>query len=159
MPVVSPRRCPRRSCRRPGRRPAGVFPVAVLAAAAMTSGCAGTAAAHSTPPAAACRALPAAVLPHAAGSLSQADTGTYCLSLGRQVDVFLTAPGDHPAQSARWSPVTSSSPNVLTATSSGVLTAPMGVTPGIFVGTARGTAVVASRLPGGRTWRAVVVVR
>jgi hypothetical protein len=152
----------------PGHRhpiPRPIRALTVFAAGAvLLSGCGGGAAAVSdgTGKAPACKPLPPAQLPHLAGSLTQDDTGSYCLPLGARLGVFLTAtgPGAGPGAppSHRWSEITSSAPRRLAAANSGVLTPPLGVTPGVFVGVAAGTATLGSRTPDGKGWRVTIVV-
>ncbi|MDF3299578.1 hypothetical protein [Streptomyces tropicalis] len=115
----------------------------------------------AAPPAGAaggCHRLPAAVLPHSAGSLTQADSGAFCLHPGQRVDVFLAAP-EQAAQGGRWRVISSSSPKVLAPVSNGVMSPPLGVTPGLFVGRSSGTSVLSSTYPGGNSWRVTLVVR
>jgi hypothetical protein len=137
--------------------------VAVLVAVAaipVTAACAHTAAPAATAPAApsrpSCQHLPEASVPNAAGSLDEASSGAYCLAVGQAVDVFLHAAD--PA-TAHWSPITSSDPEVLRAQRTGVLTAPVGVTPGIFGAQHPGTATLSSSAEAGRTWTVTIVVR
>ncbi|MDF3292990.1 hypothetical protein [Streptomyces silvisoli] len=123
----------------------------LAALTALLSGCGHEAVAQSP---VACRTLPPAQLPHSAGTLTETDSGTYCLRVGGQLDVFLTAKGTQ--MSARWSPVTSSAPQLLAPANSGVLTPPVGVTPGVFVATAPGTVQLSSRTSDGKRWQATV---
>lgn len=144
--------------------PAVRIAAALAATALLTTGCAAATAATpstapSTPQAPRCHQPRPAALPHAWGSLSQTDSGAYCLPVGKQIDVFLTAPGDSPAQSARWGQIRSSDAQVLAPTSTGVLTAPLGVTPGIFLGRAPGTAELTSATTTGKPWTVTIVVR
>jgi len=137
---------------------------AIAACALLTAGCSASAATPSAAPSTSqtaphCHQPHRASLPHAWGSLSETDSGAYCLPLGRQIDVFLTAPGHNPERSARWNAIRSSAPEVLAPTNTGVLTAPLGVTPGIFLGRAPGTAVLTSSTPTGKPWTVTVVVR
>lgn len=139
--------------------------VAAACAVGLLSGCGGGGAADgraaakpTSVPAARCHTLPPGHLPHSAGALTQADSGTYCLPIGEQVDVFLSVPLAQ-ARSMRWSPVSITSAKVLTRMNNGILTPPVGVTPAILQGTAPGTATLASRLPDGRSWHATIVVR
>ncbi|GAA1976361.1 hypothetical protein [Kitasatospora viridis] len=134
--------------------------LAATAALLLTAGCAdqhpaghtGTAA---RPP---CEQPPDAVLPHTAGSLTEAQSGSYCLAVGDQLSVFLTATATATAAGGRWAPVTSSGPTVLTAVPADQLTAPIGVTPALFRARATGTVQLTSRDGTGRSWRATVVV-
>jgi hypothetical protein len=121
-------------------------------AAAVLAGCDGK------PPVAAprCASPPEAVLPDTAGSLDETSAGAYCLGPGQSIAVFLHSPA--PAR-LRWAPIQSSDPAVLKAQSSGVLTAPLGVTPGIFRGLVAGTATLSSSAPDGHAWSVTVVVR
>jgi hypothetical protein len=86
--------------------------------------------------------------------LDESSSGAYCLAVGSSIDVYLHAPG-----TARWSPVTSSAPDVLGPQRTGVLTAPVGVTAGIFGGLRAGTATLSSSRPDGATWTVTIVVR
>lgn len=134
---------------RPRRIPALVGGLALLSAMA---GCGSHAPSLPT-----CEALPAATLPDTAGSVTQADTGTYCLGVGKVLDVFLTAPAGS-APGRRWSPVAVSDTSVLGYGNNGVLTPPVTVTPAILVGVAPGVTTITSALPGGGTWKAMIVV-
>ncbi|MEZ0065603.1 hypothetical protein ABIA32_001603 [Streptacidiphilus sp. MAP12-20] len=107
-----------------------------------------------TPQAVACTRLPDAVLPHSAGMLTEQQTGAYCLPRGERVDVFLTA-----AKGGQWQPVHASGDGVLAPTSTGVMTAPLGVTPAMFIGATDGTAVLTSGTASGATWKVTVVVK
>ncbi|MBM9507962.1 hypothetical protein [Actinacidiphila acididurans] len=169
-------------------RPAVVLPTVALLAGALAVGCsgthrtgaspsgrpaasaasltpsspAGTPAATSSGPTTAtdCEQPPPAEVPGAAGALTEAESGTYCLAIGQQLDVFLTAPGGHKPGAPRWTPIATSAPHVLSPRSSGILTAPVGVTPGIFQALDPGTAELTSNVPGtDRTWHATVVIR
>jgi hypothetical protein len=149
MAIRAPRVCaPRWSClRRRLRRAVGA--------------CDGPACrfAHSAP-ARSCKTPPAADVPGAAGALTQADSGTFCLALGQQIDVFLTSPEGQKPGVPRWAPIATSDARVLTPRSSGILTAPVGVTPGIFEALTRGTVQLTSTIPGGtRSWHVAVLVR
>ncbi|MDH6580562.1 hypothetical protein [Kitasatospora sp. MAP5-34] len=142
------------------RRAHKVLPVLFLLLAA---GCSGAARTTVAPPA--CRQPPEAVLPRTAGTLTEADSGTFCLPVGGQIAVFLAPPAGVAGGTSgaavgadRWSGVVSSAPQVLTATSTGVLTAPLGVTPGIFRGTAAGEARLASSTATGRSWQVTIVI-
>ncbi|MEZ0094044.1 hypothetical protein [Streptacidiphilus sp. EB129] len=150
-----------RTHRSRSRRSASVL--VLLAVAALTAGCSGggsdvTAAAATTPPPA-CKPPAPAVLPHSAGTLDQTSTGAFCLPVGQSIDVFLTAPNTTAPQSDRWAEVASSDSAVLSPGNTGVLTAPLGVTPGVFVGAVPGTSVLSSHSPDGRAWQVTVVVR
>ncbi|NUR00867.1 MAG: hypothetical protein HOY79_31375 [Streptomyces sp.] len=108
----------------------------------------------------ACNQPPPASVPGAAGALTEAESGTYCLAVGQQLDVFLTAPGGRRPGATRWTPITTSAPHVLPPRSSGILTAPVGVTPGIFQAIGPGAAELTSNVPGtDRAWHVTVLVR
>lgn len=129
-------------------------------ALALTAGCTS---AHPAPAAApsslpTCRAPEPATLPHAAGSLTEADSGAYCLNAGQVLDVFLTAPADAPAGS-RWSQIRTADTSVIGYGNSGVLTPPVNVTAGVFVGAERGATTLSSTLPNGTTWHVTLVVQ
>ncbi len=108
------------------------------------------------------------MLPRTAGTLTEADSGTFCLPAGGQLAVFLApltgadgtnaANGVTSAAANRWSGVVSSAPQVLAATSTGVLTAPVGVTPGLFQGATAGAARLASSTADGRSWQVTIVI-
>lgn len=148
-----PDRGPSRAARprRSARRAAGLLGSAALLSAALT-GC--SAASTATLPA--CHSPEAAVLPHTAGSLTQADSGTYCLAAGQTLAVFLTATST--TARSGWSAITVSDTAVLGYGNTGVMTAPIDVTPGMFVGLTRGTATLDSTLPSGAAWKVVIVV-
>ncbi|SEM15678.1 hypothetical protein [Streptacidiphilus jiangxiensis] len=102
----------------------------------------------------ACTKLPDPVLPHSAGELTEQQSGVYCLPRGQRVDVFLTAA----RSSDLWSQVQASG-SILAPTNTGVMTAPIGVTPAMFVGTTDGTSVLTSSAPSGKTWKVTIVVK
>jgi hypothetical protein len=108
------------------------------------------AAAAPAPP---CAKLPDPVLPQSAGALTEQQNAVYCLPRGQRVDVFLTA-----VKGSRWQPVKASGDGVLTPTNTDVMTAPIGVTPAMFVGTTDGTSVLTSSTPSGGSWKVTVVV-
>jgi hypothetical protein len=120
-------------------------------AAASTSTSAVAAAAAPAP---ACTQLPAGVLPHSAGQLTEQQKGVYCLPKGGRVDIFLTA-----VRGSQWGQVQASGAPVLAPANTGVMTAPLGVTPGMFVGTADGTAVLSSTTKSGQSWKVTLVVK
>lgn len=105
----------------------------------------------------ACHSPEAPELPHAAGTLTQADTGAYCLHIGQTLDVFLTAPAA-PGPLARWSRIAIADTSVLDYGNSGVMTTMVDVTGGVVVGAARGTTTLSSKLPDGKQWTATIVV-
>lgn len=154
---------------RPRRR---LLPLAVLALGVLATGCSGArSTTDASPPAGGrssgpppattrvCRQPPAAAVPGAAGALSETDTGTFCLGVGQQIDVFLTAPGGRKPGVQPWHRVATSDARVLAPRSSGVLTAPVGVTPGIFQALAPGTVELSSTLPGdSHTWRVTIAI-
>jgi hypothetical protein len=134
-------------------------------AAALTAlalaGCSASTA-HADPPARAsstpsCRAPEAPALPHTAGSLTQSDTGVYCLAAGQILDVFLTTPAGT-AAGVRWAQIKTGDNTVLGYGNSGVLTPPINVTPGVFVGVHAGFTTLTSTLPDGTAWHATIVV-
>jgi len=136
---------------------------ALAACALFTAGCSASAAEPSATPSTSqaaphCHQPHQASLPHSWGSLSESDSGAYCLPLGKRIDVFLTAPGRSLQRSARWSTIRSSDPKVVAPTNTGVFTAPLGVTPGLFLGKAPGTAVLTSSTPSGKPWTVTIVV-
>jgi len=130
----------------------GRFAVAVLALCLVVSGCARTGSGGPSP--VPCRSLSEAALPDSAGTLDESSSGTYCLTVGQTVDVFLHGTGT----SVRWTPIASSRPDVLAPQRTGVLTAPVGVTPGIFTAMRAGTAQLTSSQPNGPSWSVTVVV-
>ncbi|AUG77303.1 hypothetical protein CFP65_2471 [Kitasatospora sp. MMS16-BH015] len=127
-----------------------LLPLLLLLAACAAPTAPAAPAAPATPPPA-CRALPEPVVPQTAGTLGEQDGGRYCLALGAQVGVFLT--GD---AAGRWSAPVSSDRAVLAPVGTARLTAPLGVTPGVFRAARRGTAELASTL-GGRHWQVTMV--
>jgi len=140
---------------------------AAAAAALLAAGCSssgtGTAQAQPSSQAAAslstCRAPEPATLPHASGSLTEADSGVFCLGLGQTLDVFLTAPAQS-APGTHWDHISADNTSVVGYGNSGVLTPPLGVTPGVFVGTHPGVATLSSvLLPAGKTWKVTLVVK
>jgi hypothetical protein len=121
-----------------------------------TASCAGPGPA-GPPPAPACQQPPEGVRPESAGSLDETSSGTYCLTVGALIDVYLHVA---PPATGRWSTVTSSDPAIVAPRRTGLLTAPVGVTPGIFGGVTPGTATLSSSRPGGGgTWTVTIVVR
>ena len=158
-----------------GRRRAALLPTALLAAL-LTAGCSGAQADSGTPgpppgkaspsgtarpsSSQSCRKPAPADVPGAAGALTQADSGTFCLALGSQIDVFLTAPGGQKPGVTRWTPVSTSAPHVLAPRTSGILTAPVGVTPAVFQALTPGTAALTSNVPGtAHTWHVTILIR
>jgi hypothetical protein len=132
--------------------------LAPLALAACTPASATTATGTATTKPAAlpnCRPPAADGLPHSEGSLTQTDTGTYCLGVGKLLNVFLTAPA---TSTARWSEIQITDTSVLAYGNNGVLTAMRDETPGVIVGKSRGVSTVTSTLPDGQTWTATIVV-
>ncbi|MFC5910317.1 hypothetical protein [Streptacidiphilus monticola] len=131
-------------------------PLRLLLAAAVLLPLAGCASATAAPAAVTpCTALPPSGLPDSAGSLTEANSGTFCLPLGGRVDVFLTA---HPTGD-RWQRPDDSAPSVLRGTTSGIMTPPVGVTVALYTAAAPGTAVLSSDAPSGRHWQVTLVVR
>ncbi|MEY9845106.1 hypothetical protein [Streptacidiphilus sp. MAP5-3] len=122
------------------------------ASSAPASAAASSAAAAA--PAPACTQLPAGVLPHSAGQLTEQQNGAYCLAKGGRVDVFLTA-----VKGSQWGQVQASGAQILAPANTGVMTAPLGVTPAMFVGTADGTAVLTSTTKSGGSWKVTIVVK
>ncbi|HXR72446.1 hypothetical protein [Actinocrinis sp.] len=128
---------------------------------ALTAGCTSSSA-HAAPAAPkslpTCRAPEPATLPHAAGSLTEADTGAFCLAAGQLLDVFLTAPAGTPAGS-RWGQIRVADTSVIGYGNNGVLTPPVNVTAGVFVGAHHGSTTLSSQLPNGTTWHVTLVVQ
>ncbi|WP_280728186.1 hypothetical protein [Kitasatospora sp. MAA4] len=124
----------------------------------LAAGCSAAPAHPAAQTSAACRQPPEAVLPRTAGTLTEADSGVFCLSVGSRLAVFLTPPSGDPASAGRWSAVVSSAPPVLTDAGAGMLTAPVGVTPGIFQGASAGEARLTSGTAAGGSWQVTVVV-
>lgn len=131
--------------------------LAPLALAACSATSATTVAAPATTPAAlpSCQPPADSGLPDSAGSLTQTDTGVYCLGVGKTLDVFLSAPAN---AAGGWSQVRITDTSILTYGNNGVMTALRGETPGVVIGKARGVSTVTSTLPTGQTWTATVVV-
>jgi hypothetical protein len=165
VPQSSPAK--RRTAQGPRSRPSAALFAALCLAGVLAAGCSGakavTGAANSPSPnlatSTACKKPAAGDLSGAAGTITQADSGAFCLAVGQQMDVFLTAPGSPHAGAVRWTTMMTSDPRVAAPRSSGVLTAPVGVTPGIFQALAPGATVLSSHLPGGKEWRVTIVVR
>jgi len=105
-----------------------------------------------------CQAPSDTGLPHSAGSLTQTDTGVYCLGVGKALDVFLTAPAGVIASGGRWAEIEIANTSVLAYGNNGVMTALRGETPGVVIGRARGVTIVTSALPNGTKWTATIVV-
>jgi hypothetical protein len=76
--------------------------------------------------------------------------------VGQRVDVFLTVPGGPGSKGPRWSPAASSDRTVLAPRTSGILTAPVGVTPGVFQALAPGTVTLTSHLAPDGAWKATI---
>ena len=133
-----------------------------LAAVLVAGGCSsGTSTAQSQPAtsAAACRTPEPATLPQASGSLTEADSGAFCLGVGQILDVFLTVPANS-KPGTRWNEIKLGDSSVAGYGNSGVLTPPIGVTPGVFVGTRVGVTTLSSTLmPAGTTWTVTLVVK
>lgn len=129
-------------------------------AAALTAGCSSAHTAPSAAPAStpACRPPEPASLPHAAGSLTEADSGAFCLAAGQVLDVFLTTPDSAPAGS-RWSDIRATDTSVIGYGNNGVLTPPVNVTAGVFVGVHQGVTTLSSTLPSGTAWHVTIVVQ
>ncbi|MFD0330684.1 hypothetical protein ACFQZC_26975 [Streptacidiphilus monticola] len=130
-------------------------PLRLLLAAAVLLPLAGCASATAAPAAVTLHGAAASGLPDSAGSLTEANSGTFCLPLGGRVDVFLTA---HPTGD-RWQRPDDSAPSVLRGTTSGIMTPPVGVTVALYTAAAPGTAVLSSDAPSGRHWQVTLVVR
>jgi len=153
---------PRTATRRRLQRSAACYlaGLAALAPLAALSACSSTSASTATvvtPNAAlpSCTAPADGGLPHSAGTITQTDTGAYCLGVGKILDIFLTAPT---GSTAGWSEIRIKDTTVLAYGNNGVMTAMRGETPGVIVGRARGVSTVTSTLPDGRTWTATIVV-
>jgi hypothetical protein len=130
--------------------------LAPLALAGCSPASATTAAVTSSPATLpTCKAPAADGLPHSAGSLTQTDTGVYCLGVGKIIDIFLTAPS---GSASRWSEVQITDTSVLSYGNNGVMTAMRDETPGVVIGRARGVSTVTSTLPNGQSWTATIVV-
>ncbi|WP_324840203.1 hypothetical protein [Actinocrinis sp.] len=72
--------------------------------------------------------------------------------------MFLTAPANTPAGS-RWSDIRVTDTSVIGYGNNGVLTPPVNVTAGVFVGAHRGATTLSSTLPSGTTWHVTIVVQ
>lgn len=131
---------------------------AALASAALAAAGCSAAPAPGPAPLPACRAPQAPILPNTAGSLTQSDSGSYCLAAGQVLDVFLTVP-DGAAPDTRWGQIKAADPSVVGYGNNGVLTPPIGVTPGVFAGIRTGSTTLSSSLPDGTTWRVTIVVK
>jgi hypothetical protein len=131
-----------------------------LTLATLTAGCsstqaAPTAASTSLP---ACRPPEPATLPDAAGSLTEADSGAFCLAVGQVLDVFLTAPANA-AAGVRWRQISVGDTTVVGYGNSGILTPPVNVTPGVFDALHPGATTLSSSLPDGTAWKVTIVVK
>jgi hypothetical protein len=126
-----------------------------LALAACSPASTTTAAVTSNAALPSCKAPADTGLPHSAGSLTQTDTGAYCLGVGKILDIFLTAPA---GASGGWSEIKIKDTSVLAYGNNGVMTSMRGETPGVVVGQTRGVSTVTSALPNGQTWTATIVV-
>ncbi|MDH6114677.1 hypothetical protein P3T36_001029 [Kitasatospora sp. MAP12-15] len=126
----------------------------------LTAGCAGPvahAAAPTTPAARPCRAAGEAVLPHTAGTLTQADGGArICLRTGQQVAVLLHSPATDPA--GRWQPIEIRPGGRVRRGDSRVMTPSVGTTTGLFTATAAGETELTSRQASGAVWHLTLVV-
>lgn len=125
-------------------------------AAALVAGmaaCAAPQAAGAPPPT--CQQPPEAAIPGLAGALDETSSGAYCLAIGASMGIFLHSTD---TEKLRWTAITSSASGVLKAQQTGVLTAPVGVTPGIFGATAAGVATLSSTEPDGHSWAVTIVV-
>lgn len=139
----------------PTRGRLAVLATLTLAAAGCSStGAPASIAASSLP---ACRAPEAAVLPQTAGSLSETDSGAFCLASGQVLDVFLTTPANH-APGTRWSQISTADTSVVGYGNAGVLTPPVNVTAGVFDALRRGATTLSSTLPDGTAWHVTIVV-
>ncbi len=152
--------------RLPHRRTGQALAILLITLGAASAGCSAGSSVHPQAPTVAqaarqtaCKQPPAGSLPGSSGALTQDDSGVFCLAPGHRIDVFLTHSGTPAAKAARWSEISSSNPLVVAPVGSGMLTPPVGVTPGIFRGAAAGTARLSSRLPDGRTWQVTIAVR
>jgi hypothetical protein len=136
----------------------------MLAFALIASACGGGSGSSAQP---SCEKAPEGIGPDAKATLQDADSGrTVCLKQGDVITVFLHAPVDE----ERWGPITTLDRGVLTVRSSGVMTLPLGVTAGVFLGAHQGTArLTSTRAPcsppksagcdAKHQWSARVVVR
>jgi hypothetical protein len=91
-----------------------------------------------------CTKPPAGIGPDATASLQDKNAdGTYCLSTGDVLTIFLHAPVDE----TRWGPIEVTPSRILTPRSTGVMTLPLGVSAGNFEAAATGTATLRSVRP------------
>jgi hypothetical protein len=74
------------------------------------------------------------------------------------LDVFLTTPAGTPA-GTRWGQIRVADTSVIGYGNNGVLTPPVNVTAGVFVGAHRGATTLSSQLPNGTTWQVTLVVQ
>jgi hypothetical protein len=102
----------------------------------------------------ACQQPGEAVMPDSAGSLDETSSGVYCLAVGQSIQAFLHAV----STGNRWSPIASSDPSILKPLRTGVLTPPVGVTPGYFGGLRAGTATLSSSDTAQHAWSVTIVV-
>lgn len=74
------------------------------------------------------------------------------------LDVFLTVPSNA-APGTRWAQIKIDNTSVVGYGNSGVLTPPVGVTPGVFIGAHPGATTLSSTLPNGTAWKVTLVVK
>jgi hypothetical protein len=106
------------------------------------AGCGGSTSSESggTP----CTKPPVGIGPDADATLQDKNAGgTYCLSKGEVLTVFLHAPVDE----QRWGPIDVEPSRILTPRSTGVMTLPLGVSAGNFEAAKSGTATLRSVRP------------
>ena len=96
--------------------------------------------------------------PGSNASLGDADSGgTFCLSVGQTLDVYLHVPAAE--QATRWSVPVPSRTDILEPRTSGALTLPVGVTAAVLAAVGRGVVTVSASRPGGQRWDVAIVVR
>lgn len=139
-----------------------IAPVTLVATALLAAGCSSNSTAQAKPaitipPCKAPGPAPA-TLPHVAGSLTEADSGVFCLGVHQTLDVFLTAPSNA-AAGARWNQIRANNTSVVGYGNASALTSQSGVTPGAFVANHAGVATLSSSLPSGATWQVTLVVK
>jgi hypothetical protein len=119
--------------------------VAVLIAAVVVSGSSCSRAGNPGTAHERCATPPPGIGPGAAGTLQLPDNGrTVCLSVGKELTIFLKAPS---LDSALWGPIEASDPAVLEPGNLGIMTLVRGITGGIFVARRVGTARLTSERP------------
>src|SRR5262249_39522035 len=125
--------------------PLGRVVATALVATALAIGLAGCGGSSSSDSAGTrCTKPPAGIGPDADATLQDKNAGgTYCLSKGEVLTIFLHAP----VSEERWGPFDVTPSRILTPRSTGVMTLPLGVSAGNFEAATTGTATLRSVRP------------